>query len=94
MKFWRAIFAIAFLSFSALLIVISAMQPSENRQRGRPIEDMKDTTVTVGAFTTLVTAVKAAGLVDAVKSKGLCTVCAPTDEACATLSEASALVRI
>ena len=55
---------------------------------------MKDTTVTVGAFTTLVTAVKAAGLVDTVKSKGLCTVFAPTDEAFATRSEASALVSI
>ena len=94
MKFWRAIFAIAFLSFSACLIVTSALQPAENRQRGGPLEDLKDTTVTVGTFTTLGTAVKAAGLVATVKSKGRCTVCAPTDEACATRSEASALVRI
>jgi uncharacterized surface protein with fasciclin (FAS1) repeats len=43
--------------------------------------DIVDTAVKAGAFNTLVTAVKAAGLVEALKGKGPFTVFAPTDEA-------------
>jgi uncharacterized surface protein with fasciclin (FAS1) repeats len=49
--------------------------------------DIVDTAVSNGNFKTLVTAVKAAGLVDALKGKGPLTVFAPTDEAFANLPE-------
>jgi uncharacterized surface protein with fasciclin (FAS1) repeats len=47
--------------------------------------DIVDTAVQAGTFNTLVTAVKAAGLVDALKSDGPLTVFAPTDDAFAKL---------
>ncbi len=43
--------------------------------------DIVDTAVAAGSFKTLVTAVKAAGLVDTLKGKGPLTVFAPTDDA-------------
>ncbi len=48
-------------------------------------KDIVDTAVAAGSFTTLVTAVKAAGLVDTLKGDGPFTVFAPTDEAFAKL---------
>jgi len=47
--------------------------------------DIVDTAVSAGNFTTLVAAVKAAGLVDTLKGPGPFTVFAPTDEAFAKL---------
>lgn len=47
--------------------------------------DIVDTAVAAGSFTTLVTAVKAAGLVKTLKSKGPFTVFAPNDAAFAKL---------
>jgi uncharacterized surface protein with fasciclin (FAS1) repeats len=47
--------------------------------------DIVDTAANAGSFNTLVTAVKAAGLVDTLKGKGPFTVFAPTDEAFAKL---------
>jgi len=47
--------------------------------------DIVDTAVAAGSFKTLVAAVQAAGLVDALKGKGPFTVFAPTDEAFAKL---------
>ncbi|NJK53552.1 MAG: fasciclin domain-containing protein [Leptolyngbyaceae cyanobacterium SU_3_3] len=47
--------------------------------------DIVDIAVGAGSFNTLVTAVKAANLVDALKSPGPFTVFAPTDEAFAKL---------
>jgi uncharacterized surface protein with fasciclin (FAS1) repeats len=49
------------------------------------LPDIVDTAVASGMFNTLVTAVKAAGLVDTLKSPGPFTVFAPTDEAFAKL---------
>ena len=49
--------------------------------------DIVDTAVAVGSFKTLVTAVKAAGLVDTLKGKGPFTVFAPNDDAFAKLPE-------
>jgi uncharacterized surface protein with fasciclin (FAS1) repeats len=49
--------------------------------------DIVDTAVQAGSFTTLVAAVKAAGLVDTLKGEGPFTVFAPTDEAFAKLPE-------
>jgi len=48
-------------------------------------KDIVDTAVSAGSFNTLVTAVKAAGLVETLKSPGPFTVFAPTDEAFAKL---------
>jgi uncharacterized surface protein with fasciclin (FAS1) repeats len=45
------------------------------------LADIVDTAISSGLFNTLVTAVKAAGLVDTLKSPGPFTVFAPTDEA-------------
>jgi uncharacterized surface protein with fasciclin (FAS1) repeats len=51
--------------------------------------DIVDTAVAAGSFKTLVTAVKAAGLVDTLKGKGPFTVFAPTDAAFAKLPKAT-----
>jgi uncharacterized surface protein with fasciclin (FAS1) repeats len=50
-------------------------------------KDIVDTAVGAGSFNTLVAAVKAAGLVDALKGDGPFTVFAPTDEAFKKLPE-------
>ncbi len=50
--------------------------------------DIVDTAVSAGSFTTLVTAVKAAGLVETLKGPGPFTVFAPTDEAFAKIPKA------
>ncbi|MFO0905107.1 MAG: fasciclin domain-containing protein [Pirellulales bacterium] len=50
-----------------------------------PAKDIVDVAVEAGSFKTLVTAVKAAGLVETLKGKGPFTVFAPTDEAFAKL---------
>lgn len=50
-------------------------------------KDIVDTAVGAGSFKTLAAALKAAGLVDALKSEGPYTVFAPTDEAFAKLPE-------
>lgn len=52
---------------------------------GAGAKDIVDTAVAAGKFNTLVTAVKAAGLVEALKGDGPLTVFAPTDEAFAKL---------
>jgi uncharacterized surface protein with fasciclin (FAS1) repeats len=51
--------------------------------------DIVDTAVAAGSFNTLVTAVKAAGLVDTLKGPGPFTVFAPTDEAFAKIPKAT-----
>jgi uncharacterized surface protein with fasciclin (FAS1) repeats len=55
---------------------------------GAHAKDIVDTAVSAGSFNTLVTAVKAAGLVDTLKGKGPFTVFAPTDEAFAKIPKA------
>ena len=50
-------------------------------------KDIVDTAVNAGSFTTLVTAVQAAGLVDTLKGDGPFTVFAPTDAAFAALPD-------
>lgn len=50
-------------------------------------QDIVDTAVEAGTFTTLVAAVEAAGLVDTLKGEGPFTVFAPTDEAFDALPE-------
>ena len=45
------------------------------------MQDIVDTAIAAGSFSTLVTAVKAAGLVETLKGAGPFTVFAPTDDA-------------
>lgn len=60
---------------------ISMIAPSYAQMKS----DIVDTAVAAGSFNTLVAAVKAAGLVDTLKSEGPFTVFAPTDAAFAAL---------
>ena len=60
---------------------------SHDHQHKTTSNDIVDTAVAAGSFKTLVTAVKAAGLVDVLKGDGPFTVFAPTDEAFAKLPE-------
>lgn len=60
-------------------VSLGAMSPDPKKA------DIVDTAVGAGSFKTLVAAVQAAGLVDALKSEGPFTVFAPTDEAFAKL---------
>jgi len=53
----------------------------------KPKADIVDTAVAAGSFKTLVAAVQAAGLVEALKGEGPLTVFAPTDDAFAALPE-------
>lgn len=68
--------AIATLSISMIAPTFAQMK-----------SDIVDTAVAAGSFNTLVAAVKAAGLVDTLKSEGPFTVFAPTDAAFAALPE-------
>ncbi len=67
------------------LVVAVALSVSVARAEEKATKDIVDTAVAAGSFKTLVTAVKEAGLVEALKGKGPFTVFAPTDEAFAKL---------
>jgi uncharacterized surface protein with fasciclin (FAS1) repeats len=71
------------LQTAVLVVALSAFAFAANA--GTPKKDIVDTAASAGKFTTLVTAVKAAGLVNTLKGKGPFTVFAPTDEAFAKL---------
>ena len=68
----------------ASLLALPAIAGSSEKAAAK---DIVDTAVAAGSFDTLVTAVKAAGLVDTLKGEGPFTVFAPTDEAFAKLPE-------
>jgi uncharacterized surface protein with fasciclin (FAS1) repeats len=68
---------LAGLAAGACLLLLGA--------KAEAADDIVDTAVKAGSFKTLVTAVKAAGLVPTLKGKGPFTVFAPTDEAFAKL---------
>lgn len=72
--------AVAALALSGTAITVAGHH--EKTQK-----DIVDTAVAAGGFETLVTAVKAAGLVDVLKGDGPFTVFAPTDRAFANLPE-------
>ena len=61
--------------------------PTEAAVEEAMAADIVDTAVAAGSFNTLVAAVQAAGLVDALKGEGPFTVFAPTDEAFAKLPQ-------
>lgn len=69
----------------ALMIAVVAAMPLLATSATAGQKDIVDTAAGAGKFTTLVTAVKAAGLVDTLKGNGPFTVFAPTDEAFAKL---------
>ncbi len=76
------------LSVATLAVVVAtALVPSFAGSYGKAAvqKDIVDTAVAAGQFTTLVTAVKEAGLVDVLKGDGPFTVFAPTDAAFAAL---------
>lgn len=62
-------------------------EPTEEVAAEAAVADIVDTAVAAGSFNTLVAAVQAAGLVDALKGEGPFTVFAPTDEAFAKLPQ-------
>ena len=66
-----------FMSLLALVVVAAPVYAAD--------KDIVDTAVAAGSFKTLVAAVKAADLVETLKSEGPFTVLAPTDEAFAKL---------
>jgi uncharacterized surface protein with fasciclin (FAS1) repeats len=76
-----------FTRLFAPLVVLSllAVPALANDHHGEKTGDIVDVAVGAGSFNTLVAAVKAAGLVDTLKSEGPFTVFAPTDEAFAKL---------
>ena len=63
----------------------AAHHGSDPHHRKKTSMDIVDTAISAGSFNTLVTAVKAAGLVDTLKGEGPFTVFAPTDEAFAKI---------
>ena len=74
------------MSFSALCVLTLAVLAGTPAPAGSGASnDIVDTAVAAGSFDTLVTAVKAAGLVEALKGDGPFTVFAPSDEAFAKL---------
>ena len=80
--------------FKRILIIITVMfstlvmlSPVKAGDHGMDKGDIVDVAVENGSFTTLVAAVKAAGLVDTLKSEGPFTVFAPTDDAFAKLPD-------
>lgn len=74
------------LKLAAALLAVGLV-PSVASADHHEKADIVDTAVEAGQFETLVTAVKAAGLVETLKGEGPFTVFAPTDEAFAALPE-------
>jgi uncharacterized surface protein with fasciclin (FAS1) repeats len=69
-------------SLATVAVVLPLAFGASRAQAG---DDVVDTAVKAGSFSTLVTAIKAAGLVDTLKGKGPFTVFAPNDAAFAKL---------
>lgn len=73
-----------FAGFLALALAVCFSVQAKAQDK----KDIVDTAIAAGSFNTLVTAVKAAGLVETLKSAGPFTVFAPTDEAFAKVPKA------
>ena len=71
--------------FGSLTLASALLTAALSTNAMQPKSDIVDTAVAAGNFNTLVTAVKAAGLVDTLKGDGPFTVFAPTDEAFAKI---------
>ena len=70
---------------TTLILTVGLVTASLSAPAQSKAEDIVDTAVSAGSFKTLAAALKAAGLVDALKGKGPFTVFAPTDDAFAKL---------
>ena len=68
-----------------VLIAATLASPAMAGHHGKTKMDIVDTAAEAGAFSTLIAAAKAAGLVDALKGDGPLTVFAPTDDAFSAL---------
>ena len=79
------------ISFTAGVLALCAVLGAANARLAmaddKAAKDIVDTAVGAGKFKTLVTAVKAADLVETLKGKGPFTVFAPTDEAFAKIPQ-------
>ena len=69
------------------ILTVVALLPLALASVSAKADDIVDTAIAAGQFSTLVAAVQAAGLVDTLKSEGPFTVFAPTDAAFAALPE-------
>jgi uncharacterized surface protein with fasciclin (FAS1) repeats len=78
----KAATRIAFASLLALALAAPVLADDHGPQK-----DIVDTAVEAGSFTTLATALEAAGLIETLKGEGPFTVFAPTDEAFAKIPE-------
>ena len=74
------------LFMGSIFLISSSVAMADHHLAGE--KDIVDTAVAAGSFSTLVTAVKAAGLVETLKGKGPFTVFAPTDAAFAKIPKA------
>ena len=83
----NTIYRIYKLTTLLIITLLSTNAMSGGYGKATKQKDIVDTAVSAGSFNTLVAAVKAAGLVDTLKSDGPFTVFAPTDEAFAKLPE-------
>ena len=68
-------------------LIFSAHAVAGGHTSAKATQDIVDTAISAGSFKTLVAAIQAAELVDALKGDGPYTVFAPTDEAFAALPE-------
>jgi uncharacterized surface protein with fasciclin (FAS1) repeats len=80
-------FSVLALCLTLVLALPALAQEQEMKDRMKAEADIVETAMSAGNFTTLVAALKAADLVDALKGDGPFTVFAPTDEAFAALPE-------
>ncbi len=91
MRAMKGMSLMAYVSVVALALCVANAQAGEGCATKAKAaactgsKDIVDTAVSAGSFNTLAAALKAAGLVDALKGKGPFTVFAPTDEAFAKL---------
>ena len=72
-------------ALGVLALTVGMALPGSVKAEEIPDKDIVEVAVSAGSFKTLVAAVQAAGLVDALKGEGPLTVFAPTDEAFAKL---------
>ncbi len=82
LKNWQLFAAVLIMGLS---FAVAPVEGESSHNDTSPKSDIVDTAVSAGNFTTLVQAVRAAGLVDVLKGEGPFTVFAPTDEAFAKL---------
>lgn len=81
---WRHTVTAMALTAAAVLSA-PAVLASHHGNKAKATKDIVDTAVAAGSFSTLATALTAAGLVETLKGEGPFTVFAPTDEAFAKL---------